>query len=347
MAEAAGNYCPPGIINRLARAKKSQKVSAGLVWRGVKNSLNQTLDQIAFAGSNWEMKRLMLLVFLLPTGFLMSQEKVVAEKPAVVVEQEIKARVVSIYETRRFGEDDVSFTGDVRVKLLFEAPVEGAELLSTEVISATDAKGTNLLNPRRAITEARERLAFQSSPKPGIESDINLKAGPREAESIAEITGIAVFQDPAKAMKPVDISDYKKTPGEFIPNEVLEKAGLSVAYLDEETFDDKGAKILMKSMGMLDDVPEEMRKSTLGPMKMVFGLGASLFVVKDPNDIFIKIEGLDADGEKCAMAQSSLRGLWILTPSEKENAIATVRIHLKSAEAEIRRRFSIKDVKLP
>lgn len=83
-------------------------------------------------------------------------------------------------------------------------------------------------------------------------------------------------------------------------------------------------------------------------MKAVIQMaGIGLFLVKDPEEKFLKIEGLGSDGEVSFHTQRSLKGLWMLHPKDPEAELKSVRIHINSEEAEFTREFVLENVKLP
>ena len=255
--------------------------------------------------------------------------------------------VVRVYETRRYTAKGDAYSGDITVEVDINSGIETAQLLAVELTSAKDDKGTDLLNPKRITFEAKGRSFTELQTPPT--ASLRLEVPAREAKEISEIKGTATFQDNSLAAKPVDLSGFRKSPGEFVKNEVLEKYGISVAFLDEETFDEKGAALILEQLGKnLGEPDGDAKKAMVAPMKAVFQVAkVGMFVVKDPEEKFLKIEGLGADGEVSFFAQSALNGLWMLHPKDRETELKTVRIYINSKEAEFTKEFVLKNVKLP
>ena len=152
-------------------------------------------------------------------------------------------------------------------------------------------------------------------------------------------------------MKPIEITDFKKTPGEYLKNPALEKFGISIAYLDEETYDEKGASLILESMGMdkkTDGATHGGSKAAVGILKAMFQLpGVTVLMIKDPDNKFLRIEGAAGDGEAAFHSQSAIEGLWMLHRTRGDAELAVIRIHVKSKQAEFTTEFVIRDVKLP
>lgn len=174
-----------------------------------------------------------------------AQEKEPEKKSGI---KEVEVKVVRISETRRYSADRDAYSGNITVELDINSGIETAQLLDVEIASAKDDKGTDLLDPKKITFEARAGSFTKKEKAPT--ANLRLEVPAREAQEISEIKGTATFQDNSLAEKPVDLTDFSKSPGEYLKDERLEKFGISVAYLDEETFDAKGADLIWEIMGV-------------------------------------------------------------------------------------------------
>lgn len=284
---------------------------------------------------------LLCLAFAVP-GDVSCQEAASDEKASA----ESKASVSRIHESRsrRTGRDP---SGTSLVTLKFEAPVEKAELVQVKLSEAEDSLGNNLIDPDASTTEAAGRTSALSEKH---EITMRLRLPAREARTIAKLTGTVVFQDPDAAKDPVTL-DFSKSPGEYIPNKKLKKAGISVAHIDQATFDEKGWKLVsdrvLGKTGRKNISEAEARKAAI-PVKMIFqATGGLMFVIDDPEKQLIKLEGLDTDNEIIGLGVESSNGLWLLASLNDDRKAKSIRLHLRSENAEIARKFTIKDVPLP
>jgi hypothetical protein len=272
------------------------------------------------------------------------------EKPPAASEagaSKADAKVVSIYESRNFSAKRDTTSGSLAVEVEVGSDVKNAELLRVEVTSAKDDKGTDLLDPKRAAFDAEQRLLRDSGPTARLRFEVPA----RDATAVAEIVGTAVFQDETKAVKPVEIKDFRKTPAEYLENATLEKFKIAVAYLDKESFDGKGEAFLLEGMELstgLAKADDETMKGALSMFRAVFDLpNVTAIMVKDPEENMLRLEGVAADGKASFHAQNLHGGLWMLHATSEETDLAAVRIHIKSKAAEFTRELVLKGVKLP
>lgn len=260
------------------------------------------------------------------------------------------AKVVSVSEERRVSGDGEKTTGSLRVEVEMNADDNGAEFLNVVLVSAKDDKGNDLLNPKRSTFEVDRPLFGDSGPT----ARLRLELPPRDAKAISEIVGTATFQDKSKAVKPVEIVAFRQTPGEYLKDPALEKFEISIAYLNEATFEEKGAALMLDSMGMGDELEDAEEaadggmKAAIGMMKAVFELpNVAVFAINDPQEKLLRLEGVAGDGESGFYAQNTLGGLWMLHPKDTKAGLESIRIHIKSDQAEFTQALLLKDVKLP
>ncbi len=271
-----------------------------------------------------------------------------AGKSVPAADTPIEATVERIYETRRWSEARPESGGDLSVALRLTPSLPDAQLLRMRVTSASDDQGHDLVDPKRTEFEPDELITPEAEDV--IQCTLRLKAGARKATHLTEVTGEAIFQNPASAKAPIEITDFAKSPGEFLENAALEELGVSLAYLDEATFDEKGSKLVLEAMSIRfgkNTVPPDQFEGAAAPMKMLFQMGATLLVVRDPDDRVIKIEGLDEKGEPFTASQNMIQGLWQLIPRNKEKVLTAIRVQVASKDAEFSQPFTVKDVPLP
>lgn len=294
--------------------------------------------------------------FLLASGFLLfpggptlgQDPSPESKSPATAIPEERTSASVAYLSESRSRRADRDPSGSTSVTIRFEAPSEEMELLRVELTKASDSLGNDLINPEKITADTVGRM--QVTEEDRTEARVSLEAAAREATSITEISGTVVFHDPSEAKKPVVISDFREYAGEFVPNEALKEAGVSVAFLNAETFDEKGFKLVSKLvLGETASENAEIASATVAPMKMMVSMPTTLaFIIDDPNKQIVKVEGLGEEGDEVAgTGIESVKGLWILAVLDQEVTISRLRLHLKSAGAEVARGFTIKDISLP
>lgn len=302
------------------------------------------------------------LTGLLAAGFfavtgaaVIGQEAASKEKPpkssssaSGAGKEKTAASVYRVSESRanREGGDP---SGSTSVTVRFEPPFENAVLVRVELTAAKDSLGNDLIDPKKATKEAVGQMRTGASER--YESRVSLRLAARAATSIAELAGTAVFHDPASAKKPVTIENFKKNAGEYIPNDALKEAGISIAYLDEATFDEKGSKLIAEKVlgkyGGGKSMDEATARATAAPMKIMFQAeGSLMFVIDDPKKQLVKVEGLNDKGAESGSGMESIEGLWVLF-GRNEKGISKIRLHLKSDGAEVSRKFLLKEIPLP
>jgi len=89
--------------------------------------------------------------------------------------------------------------------------------------------------------------------------------------------------------------------------------------------------------------------ATAAPMKLLVSMPANLaFVIKDPKEQIVKVDGLGTEGDEVAgTGMESINGLWILPSRDPEKPITRLRLLLKSESAEVPRSFVLEDIALP
>jgi hypothetical protein len=188
-------------------------------------------------------------------------------------------------------------------------------LTHVELVKAQDDTGKDLVRERTAKLRHSLWVASKKS-KSGFR--ISLSQSDRRAKEIREVQGFLHLQKSGAGAKVV-LRDFAAWAGEYAVSDELKQLGIEAAYVNAETFDDKGGNLVMGLLtpaAQLADLSEAQKKGPLAMAKaMVSQPNTIVVLVKDPMEKLLKLEAADSRTGRTAKAVTSTQGMYIIPTS--------------------------------
>lgn len=252
--------------------------------------------------------------------------------------------------------DVIDAFGHCRLTLTFPLPSEKWIKTRLEIDAAADDSGRDMIDEK--IEELAGDLDL-STDNTRTEFDLSLKQSNRSAKTIKQVKGRLILQNRDAKKNTLVLKNFLATPGEYLGNEALKEHGIRVAYLNEDTFEDKGSSLVMERMkgeGSLYDSAPGVLEAAVSNFKNVISMsGMKTVLIDAPDDSILRVEAVVSSTGKRSIGNSAVMGMYMFHSGEmaakamgkEPPQYDELHITLKSKGAEKAAEFVIENVTLP
>jgi len=258
----------------------------------------------------------------------------------------LTAKAVSVEESRRSG----TRPGQCNVVLEFSgAGLDNQTLVTGLVIDrAVDDTGHDLLRQSPQVI-GRQRLRSGDA---RTEWTLPLLPTTRSAEDIRLIEGSVTLQTVTdEDTLDLDLASLMKQHGEYLQSTALADRGVRLAYLDEASFEEKGANLLIERFLKGRQRTEEQRKeminaSLLGPMRIALSRpNFAILLLDAPEDTVLGLALAASPDAKAKPLRPLHSGMFLI--QDEHDGTMRVRLQFKSEAGEQQVPFRVEDIELP